>query len=58
MDREQFSRNSKRLRLQKEWEEELKTNDDYKCQKCKQYFYQPLSDEIEKICPICENEHN
>ncbi len=56
MDREEFSRSAKRIRLQREWKEELETNEMYKCLDCGQSFYQPLSDELDKICPPCEME--
>lgn len=54
MGREEFSRSAKRIRLQREWKKELETNEIYKCLDCDQTFYQPLSDELDKICPSCE----
>lgn len=56
MDRKDFSKNAKRIKLNQEWKKELETNEMYKCLECDQPFYQPLSEEIEKICPSCGGE--
>jgi len=55
MEQEEFKKHAKRLLLQQEWKKELETNEEYKCTKCNQFFYQPLKDDFDKVCPGCNS---
>jgi len=57
-NRDELGKSAKRLRLSKEWEDELYSNPEYKCLKCQKPFLQPLpleEKDLKKVCLECQD---